>query len=83
MVPDREPEVEVDARGLACPLPVIELAKAIKGVQVGDVVRLSATDEAAEVDVPVWCRMQRHRLLDRTTADDGALMFDVEKAHAG
>lgn len=76
---DRDPAVEVDARGLACPLPVIELAKAVRGVEIGELVRLFATDEAAHVDVPVWCRMQRQRLVSRTTGDDGALVFDVEK----
>lgn len=63
---DPAPEVviaiEVDAKGLACPLPVIELARAIDGVAVGEVVKLLATDPAARVDVPVWCRMQRQRL---------------------
>lgn len=76
---DFQPSVEVDARGKACPLPVIELAKAIRETDIGAVVRLYATDEAAHVDVPVWCRMQRQKLLTRDTADDGALRFDVQK----
>lgn len=78
-VEDRTPDVEVDARGLACPLPVIELARAIRELPVGGLVRLAATDEAADVDVPVWCRMQRQRLAARATAEDGARLFDVEK----
>lgn len=79
-VAQRTPDVEVDARGLACPLPVIELAKAVRELPMGGLVRLAATDEAADVDVPVWCRMQRQRLVARSTADDGARLFDVEKA---
>lgn len=69
---------EVDARGLACPMPVIELARAINEVAVGARVRLVATDPAAVVDVPVWCRMQRHRLHDRATAD-GVATFEIER----
>jgi tRNA 2-thiouridine synthesizing protein A len=69
---------EVDARGLACPMPVIELARAIEEVAIGARVRLLATDPAAEVDVPVWCRMQRHRLHDRGD-DEGATTFVVER----
>ncbi|MCA1782068.1 MAG: sulfurtransferase TusA family protein [Intrasporangiaceae bacterium] len=69
---------EVDARGLACPMPVIELARAIEEVAVGSRVRLLATDPAAEVDVPVWCRMQRHRLHDRGR-DDGVAAFVIER----
>ena len=69
---------EVDARGLACPMPVIELARAIDEVEVGSRVRLLATDPAAQVDVPVWCRMQRHRLHDRGD-DEGVASFVVER----
>lgn len=69
----------VDARGLACPMPVIELARAVEALPVGAVVRLLATDPAAKVDVPVWCRMQRQGLRAATEDDDGAWAFLVEK----
>jgi tRNA 2-thiouridine synthesizing protein A len=78
---DDDVAAEVDASGMACPLPVIELAKAVDGVEVGAVVRLIATDAAAKVDVPVWCRMQRHRLLAQQEHDAGGMRFDVERTH--
>lgn len=68
----------VDARGMPCPRPVIELAAAIKQVPVGAEVRLLADDPAADVDVPVWCRMQRQELVSQTT-EDGVLTFVVRK----
>lgn len=75
-----EVTVEVDATGLSCPLPVIELAKAIGRLEVDDRVRLLATDPAAKIDVPVWCRMQRHDLQGQ--AQDGQVWrFVVRKAH--
>lgn len=58
--------VEVDARGMPCPRPIIELARAMSDLEVGQRVRLLADDPAAEVDVPVWCRMQRQQLVGRT-----------------
>ena len=68
----------VDARGLACPRPVIDLAAAIEAVADGEVVELWADDPTARVDVPVWCRMRRQAL--RTVDDvDGALRFRVER----
>lgn len=70
---------EVDATGLACPLPVIELAKAMDEVEVGDVVCLLATDVAAKVDVPVWCRMKRQRLVTQDQQEDGVWRFLVER----
>jgi TusA-related sulfurtransferase len=69
---------EVDATGLSCPMPVIELAKAIRDVEVGERVRLLATDPAAKVDVPVWCRMQRQQLVRQEEAD-GVWRFDVDR----
>ena len=76
-----EVDVEVDATGLSCPLPVIELAKAVGRVDVGSVVRLLATDPAAKVDVPVWCRMQRHELRAQALRDDRVWVFEVCRAH--
>lgn len=78
--PDAEADPRVvDARGLACPRPVIDLAAAIDRVAVGELVELWADDPAARVDVPVWCRMRRHRLrgVDEVA---GALRFRVERA---
>lgn len=68
----------VDARGLACPRPVIDLAAAIDDVDVGDTVELWADDPASRVDVPVWCRMRRQRLAAVDDVD-GALRFRVER----
>ncbi len=78
MPPTDEPPTEVDASGLTCPMPVIELAQAIEGVGVGDTVRLLATDPTARVDVPVWCRMRRHRLVS-LEVDGDVLRFVVER----
>jgi tRNA 2-thiouridine synthesizing protein A len=72
-------DAEVDATGLACPLPVIELAKAVDAAAAGAVVRLVATDAAARVDVPVWCRMQGHRLASQEEVEPGVLHFLVAK----
>ncbi len=68
----------VDARGLACPMPVIELASAVTEVTVGARVLLLATDPAAKVDVPVWCRLQRHQLVEAGD-EDGTWRFLVER----
>ncbi len=70
--------IEVDARGKACPMPVIELSQAVEAHPVGTRFRLLATDPAAKVDVPVWCRMQRQQLRSATEAD-GVWTFVVEK----
>lgn len=70
--------VELDARGLLCPMPVIKLARAAQEARPGTVVRLHADDPAARVDVPAWCRMRGHELVTRADdSDSGASTFEI------
>ena len=56
--------VEVDARGLRCPIPVIRLGAAIKDLPAGSLVRLLATDPAARSDVAAFCRLRGHEVVE-------------------
>lgn len=56
--------VEVDARGLRCPVPVIRLGAALRNLAPGALVRLLATDPAARSDVAAFCRMRGHELVE-------------------
>lgn len=56
--------VEVDARGLRCPIPVIRLGAAIKDLPAGSLVRLLATDPAAQSDVAAFCRLRGHEVVE-------------------
>ncbi|MBC7560605.1 MAG: sulfurtransferase TusA family protein [Dermatophilaceae bacterium] len=60
------PPVEVDARGLRCPLPVIRLAEAARDAAAGAVMVVLAGDPAARHDIAAWCRMRDHELQDVT-----------------
>ena len=60
----------VDARGLACPLPVLRLAAAARGATTGTVVTVLWTDPAAAYDVPAWVRMRGHRLVEPPRTDE-------------
>ena len=53
----------VDCRGRACPVPVIELAKALPTVEVGELVEVLSDDPAARHDIPAWCRMRGQELV--------------------
>nr|WP_144682517.1 sulfurtransferase TusA family protein [Cellulosimicrobium sp. TH-20] len=53
----------VDARGLRCPLPVIRLAAAARGLPPGARLTVWSTDPAARLDVPAWARMRRHTVV--------------------
>jgi tRNA 2-thiouridine synthesizing protein A len=68
----------LDCRGRRCPLPVIELAKALPEVEVGDVIRVLADDPAAAVDIPAWCRL-RGQTYEGETQVDGFPAYDVRR----
>lgn len=63
--------IVVDSLGTACPIPVIDLAKAAERAPGGAVLELLSDDEGAKVDIPVWCRMKRHEFLGRENRERG------------
>ena len=73
------PDLELDCRGLRCPLPVIELGRRIGEVEVGGVVAMVSDDVAARTDVPAWCRMREQEYVGEEVADDGTPMFVVRR----
>jgi TusA-related sulfurtransferase len=72
--------LELDCRGLLCPRPVIELARRIGDVPVGEVVAVVADDAAAAHDIPAWCRMRTQEYLGADTAEDGVARYLVRRA---
>lgn len=68
--PEPGPELEIDAIGKLCPLPVIELGKRIGQVEVGGTVRVLADDPAARLDIPAWCRLTGQDYLGEETPGD-------------
>lgn len=74
------PDLELDCRGLRCPMPVIRLANALGDVSVGGTIGVVATDPATRLDVPAWCRMRGHDYVGEDVADDGTPRFVVRRA---
>ncbi|WP_069811764.1 cysteine desulfurase/sulfurtransferase TusA family protein [Streptomyces sp. TP-A0874] len=72
--PAREeaPALTVDSLGKRCPIPVIELARAIGGAPVGSLVAVLSDDEAARLDIPAWCRMRGQEYAGERAAERGA-----------
>ena len=53
----------LDLKGLLCPMPVVKLAMAIKGIAVGDIIEAYATDPGVMADIPAWCRTTGNELV--------------------
>lgn len=70
--------VELDCRGMLCPMPVIRLARADREAPAGALIRLRTDDPAARTDVPAWCRMRGRELVGRhDDPDSSASTFEV------
>jgi TusA-related sulfurtransferase len=72
-------DLELDCRGMRCPMPVVELGRRISEVPVGGVVAVVADDVAAQVDVAAWCRMRGHEHLGDDAAADGTPRYLVRR----
>lgn len=68
--------IELDCRGMRCPLPVIELARMAPDHH-GERVRVATEDPAAAVDIPAWARMQGHTFEGSGVAEDGTPVHTV------
>jgi tRNA 2-thiouridine synthesizing protein A len=54
----------VDSRGSFCPGPITDLFKAYRNAQLGDVIELLATDQAAKPDVSAWARKSGNEVIE-------------------
>ena len=64
----------LDARRLFCPMPVIRTQDAIRDLAPGDVLEVTCSDPGALNDIPAWCRINGHRVLDSREVDDEVLI---------
>jgi len=55
---------ELDVRYLLCPMPVIRTQTRVAELSVGDVLAITATDRGSLVDIPAWCRVHGHRVIE-------------------
>ena len=68
----------VDARGSFCPGPLMELIRAIRESQVGDVIAVYSSDNGSKTDIPKWVEKAGHRLVE-LAAHDGYDEIVIEK----
>ena len=54
---------QVDARGTACPGPLLEAKRAMASVPMGGVLEVLSSDEGTNEDVPLWSKKVGHEHL--------------------
>lgn len=70
--------VQVDARGLNCPMPIVKTAQAIKTVASGDTIEVLATDAGSVKDFAAWSKTTGNVMVEQT-ADGGVFRFVLRK----
>jgi tRNA 2-thiouridine synthesizing protein A len=60
-------EQQVDARGTACPGPLLEAKRGIAKVSKGGVMEVLSSDEGTNDDIPLWCKKVGHEYLGNIT----------------
>lgn len=69
---------QLDARRLLCPMPVIRTQDKVNTLQAGDTLEVICTDPGVMNDIPAWCRINGHKLLDsKHQADEYILTIEV------
>ena len=71
-------EKYINARGLQCPGPVVELFKVAKASDSGDQITIEVTDSGFKKDIDAWCRKTGNELLS-LTEEDGAIKAIIRK----
>lgn len=68
----------LNARRLLCPLPVIRTQDKVKQLQPGDQLEVVCTDPGVMQDIPAWCRINGHKVLEtKNEAHDYIVVLEV------
>ncbi len=73
------PQNTVDARGSACPGPLLEAKKGIGKVPVGGTLEIISNDPGTKNDIPVWAKKVGHEFLGVLAEDGYDRLFVVRK----
>ncbi|OKL37799.1 sulfurtransferase TusA family protein [Domibacillus mangrovi] len=68
----------LDAKGLACPMPIVKTKKAINQLEAGQILEVQTTDKGANGDLTAWAKSMGHTLLNAKEEDE-IFTFYIQK----
>ena len=71
-------DLVIDAKGLACPMPLVRAKKGIDSIQPGQTMELQTTDKGSMKDFQAWVKQMNHEMLE-IKEEDGVFIFLVKK----
>lgn len=69
----------LDAKGLACPMPIVKTKKAMNNLEPGQVMEILATDKGSKADIKAWAENTGHQYIG-TIEEEGVLKHYLRKA---
>ena len=70
-----EANIELDTRGLNCPLPILKAKKALSDMASGEVLKVVSTDPGSMRDFQAFARQTGNELLEQSSDDAGFVHF--------
>jgi len=68
----------LDAKGLACPMPIVKTKKALAELEAGQVLEIHTTDQGAKNDLTAWAKSGGYELV-KHEEENGVLKFWIKK----
>ena len=68
----------LDAKGLACPMPIVKTKKAMDTLNSNEVLEVVVTDKGALNDIPAWVKSGGHTILNQKE-EEGVYYFYIQK----
>ncbi len=74
----QQSDIQLDARGLNCPLPILKAKKSLSDLEAGQLLTIIATDPGAQKDFEAFCKQTGNELLESEEID-GEFLFLIKK----
>ena len=71
--------IELDCRGLNCPLPILKTKKAIDSMSSGEILKMTSTDPSSNNDIIAWAKKTGNKILLTENQDDD-FIFLIRKS---
>ncbi len=71
----------LDAKGLACPMPIVKTKKAMNNLEAGSVLEVQATDKGSKTDIKAWAESTGHQYLG--TIEEGEVLKHYLRKSSG
>lgn len=66
---------QLDARNILCPMPVIRTQDRVAELSAGETLKVFCTDPGALNDIPAWCRINGHEVLETSEEGDDVIVI--------